>query len=81
MTMYTGKKLGSPYSYESIIVFRAGMTVWIDRTQIARTRCIGRGMKARYMVTADNGEKFTVYSGIVESVLGGKIPAACAIPD
>lgn len=78
---YTGKKLGTQYGqHESIIVYGAGQTVSVDRTARGEMWCKEKGLNPAYTVTTDNGEKYTVWSGEVESYIGGTISAACAIP-
>lgn len=79
MKQYTGKKIGSRYSRESLIVYGAGQTVSVDRTAGAAAWCKSRGMVPAYTVTAAD-EVFTVWNGIIESRIGGTFEAACAIP-
>ena len=80
MKQYTGKKIGSRYGQsESVIVYDAGLVIHIDRTARGREWCQDRGMKPEYTVTAD-GETFTVWAGLVRSVIGADMALACAIP-
>lgn len=79
MRQYNGIKIGTGHSGESVIVYGAGQTVGIDRTTRAQTWCKSHGMTPAYTVTA-GPETFTVWTGIIRTVIGGEMDAACAIP-
>ena len=79
MKQYEGKKLGTRYGRESLIVYGAGLTVSIDRTAAGRAWCQARGMEPAYTVTAA-GEAFTIWAGVIRCSIGGTMDAACAIP-
>ena len=79
MKEYAGKKIGNYYGLQSVIVYGAGMTVGIDRTSHGREWAISHGMTKSFTATAD-GERFNVYTGTVNSRLGGTFDAAIAIP-
>lgn len=56
-----------------------GSCVHIDRTAYGRTWCTEKGMTATARVTAD-GETYTLYTGMIRTVIGGTVDAACLIP-
>lgn len=79
MKQYSGRKLGTQYGRETLIIHDIGQTVSVDRTTAARAWCQSRGMAPAYTVTAA-GETFTVWAGVIRCTIGGTMDAACAIP-
>lgn len=79
MKQFLGKKLGTKYGFESVIVYGAGQTIGVDRTHAGLAWCKSRGMSPAYTVTAGN-EVFTVLKGMINCSIGGTMEAACAIP-
>lgn len=76
MKEYNGRKIGTKYSVygESILVNGHGIT--IDRTHYATEWNERHGMKPEYIVTAQDNERFTVWT----QYKNGSLNLANAIP-
>lgn len=79
MKQQEGRIIGNRYSTHGETLLYRGTGYNIDRTNTGRAWCIAKGMAPAFTVTA-GGESFTVYAGVIRSVLGVDMDAACAIP-